>query len=115
MKIKESTITIMVKDMDASIAFYQSLGVALQDRWGEHYAQMTAPGLVIGIHPANDKSYSGSGNVSIGFSTDNFEEARTLLTSLAIEGKLTQDGGGQLLTFTDPDGTMLYFIKSNWS
>ncbi|HZV70795.1 MAG TPA: VOC family protein [Saprospiraceae bacterium] len=114
MKIKESSITIMVKDMGASIAFYQSLGVTLQDRCGYHYAQMTAPGIVIGIHPANDKEFNGSGNTSIGFSIDNIEEATALLKQLSIESKSSQDGGGQLITFADPDGTMLYFIKSNW-
>lgn len=114
MKIKESSITIMVKDMDTAITFYQSLGVTLQDRWGNHYAQMTAPGIVIGIHPAGDKQYEGSGNTSIGFSVDNIDEATSLLNDLAIDAKSSQDGGGQLLTFTDPDGTMLYFIKSNW-
>lgn len=104
----------MVKDMDVSIPFYQSLGVTLQDRWGNHYAQMTAPGIVLGIHPAGEKEYQGSGNISIGFSIDNIEEAKALLTKLSIEAKSTQDGGGQLLTFTDPDGTLLYFVKSNW-
>jgi predicted enzyme related to lactoylglutathione lyase len=114
MKIKESSITIMVKDMDVSIPFYQSIGVTLQDRWGDHYAQMTAPGIVLGIHPAGDKEFPGSGNISIGFSVDNIEEAKTMPARLSIEAKSIQDGGGQLLTFTDPDGTALYFVKSNW-
>jgi predicted enzyme related to lactoylglutathione lyase len=114
MKIKESNVTIMVKDMDVSIPFYQSLGVTLQDRWGNHYAQMTAPGIMLGIHPAGEKEFNGSGNISIGFSIDNIEEAKALLAKLSIETKSTQDGGGQLLTFTDPDGTALYFVKSNW-
>jgi catechol 2,3-dioxygenase-like lactoylglutathione lyase family enzyme len=114
MNIKESNITIMVKNMDRSILFYQSLGFTLQNRWGNHYAQMSGAGIVLGIHPANDKTFDGSGNVSIGFSIDDFEEAQNLLKDLEIEATLSKDGGGTLLLFADPDGTMLYFVKSNW-
>ena len=48
MLIKDSNITIMVKDMDRSISFYQSLGMTLKNRWDNHYAQLTAPGITIG-------------------------------------------------------------------
>ncbi len=100
--------------MDVSIPFYQSLGLNLQNRWGNNYAQMTGPGIVIGIHPADDKMYDGSGNTSIGFSIDDIDEAMSLLRKLSIEFKSSEDGGGKLITFSDPDGTALYFYKSNW-
>ena len=49
--IKESNITINVKDIDKSISFYQSIGLKIKNRWGNHYAQLSAPGVVIGLHP----------------------------------------------------------------
>jgi catechol 2,3-dioxygenase-like lactoylglutathione lyase family enzyme len=115
MKIKESNITINVKDMDKSISFYKSLGLTEKNRWGNYYAQLTAPGLVIGLHPTNVPDHpTGSGNISIGFTTDNFEEAKSILIKLSIEVQTREEEGGQFLHFKDPDGTALYFIKPKW-
>lgn len=115
MTIKDSNITLMVKDMDQSISFYESLGFTLKNRWGSHYAQMAAPGMVIGLHPADDNNRPGnSGNVSMGFTTDNFEEAKSLLQQLSVDASERQEEGGQFLHFNDPDGTALYFIQPKW-
>ena len=116
MTIKESNITINIKDLDKSISFYESIGMTVKNRWGDHYAQLTAPGIVIGLHPASDLHLTGSsGNVSIGFTTDNFEETISDLQSLAITTKKRHEDGGQFIHFKDPDGTALYFIKPKWS
>ena len=115
MTIKDSNITINVKDLDKSISFYESIGLTVKNRWGNHYAQLTAPGVVIGLHPSSDPHLAGSsGNVSIGFTTDNFEETKSELKKLAIETKERNEDGGQFLHFDDPDGTALYFINPKW-
>jgi len=115
MKIKESNITINVKDLDKSVAFYQSLGLSLKNRWGNFYAMVTAPGIVIGLHPTKtDMLVDNSGNVSIGFTTDNIEETRSELEKMSIVVKDRNEEGGQFLHFNDPDGTALYFIKTKW-
>lgn len=113
--IKESNVTINVKNPDRSISFYQSLGFALKNRWGNYYAQLSAPGIVIELHPASGNgSAAGSGNVSIGFTTDNFEETKSLLQKLSVKADERQEEGGRFLHFNDPDGTALYFIKPKW-
>ena len=113
--IKESNVTINVKDLDASIAFYQSLGLMLKNRWGSYYAMLTAPGIVIGLHPsAGVNLKNNSGNVSIGFTTDQFEETKNELQQLSVEITEREEDAGQFLHFTDPDGTALYFIKPKW-
>jgi len=101
--------------MDASVSFYQSIGFVLKNRWSNHYAQLTASGIVIGLHPAsNMNGQSGAGNVSIGFTTDNFQETRSTLEKLSIKVNIRGEEGGQFIHFTDPDGTPLYFIKPMW-
>ena len=49
-----------------------------------------------------------------GFTTDDFEGARTFLKSLAVNVTERQEEGGKFLHFSDPDGTALYFIKPKW-
>ena len=113
MMIKDANVTIMINDMERSISFYQSLGLVLKNRWNNHYAQLTAPGIVIGLHPTDEsRPTSTSGNVSIGFTTDNFEEALSHLQELNIAVTTRSEEGGQFIHFKDPDGTELYFIKS---
>ena len=115
MSIKESNITINVKDLDKSISFYESIGLKIKNRWGNYYAQLTAPGVVIGLHPSNDTNLvDNSGNVSIGFTVDDFEESKSQLQKISIKTTDRQEEGGQFLHFNDPDGTALYFIKPKW-
>ena len=113
MTIKDSSVTIMVKNMDKSVSFYQTIGFAVKNRWGNHYAQLTAPGITIGIHPTNENIANAS-NVSIGFTTDNFEETKEQLNSLAIQAMYREEEGGKFIHFSDPDGTSLYFINPKW-
>ena len=116
MTIKQSNVTINVKDMDQSVSFYQSIGFSVKNRWGNFYAQLTAPGIVIGLHPTSNGNLAGnSGNVSIGFTTDNIEETKASLQQLSINSTERSEEGGQFLHFNDPDGTALYFIKPKWS
>jgi len=112
MTIKDSNVTIMIKDMDKSVSFYQSLGFAVKNRWGDHYAQLSAPGITIGLHPG--VGYTGSGNISIGFTTDDIEQTKEQLSSLLIHMQTRDEEGGNFIHFADPDGTQLYFIKPKW-
>ena len=113
MTIKQANVTVNIKDMDRSISFYQSIGLTVQNRWGNFYAQVTAPGISIGLHPSNELA-GNSGNVSIGFTTDSIEETKKSLEQLSIPVSERSEEGGQFLHFTDPDGTAIYFIKSKW-
>jgi hypothetical protein len=111
MSIKDANVTIMVKDMVSPCHFMNRSGFDIKQRWGNHYAQLTAPGITIGIHPTTE-NISNSSNVSIGFTTDNFEETKEQLNSLAIRTQLREEEGGKFIHFSDPDGTMLLFHKT---
>ena len=115
MEIKDSNITINVKDLDKSISFYESIGLTVKNRWGSYYAQVVVPNLIIGLHPTEDVNLHGnSGNVSIGFTVADFDAAKSGLEKLKIRTEDRHEEGGQFLHFNDPDGTALYFIKPKW-
>ena len=57
--------------------------------------------------------HSNSGNVSIGFTSENFDSIKAELNRLNIEFNERVEDGGTFIHFSDPDGTSLYFIKPN--
>jgi catechol 2,3-dioxygenase-like lactoylglutathione lyase family enzyme len=111
--ITESNITVMVRDLDASIRFYESIGLTLKQRWENHYAMVETAGITIGLHPATG-SIEGSGSLSVGFMVDSSADAGELLEKHGIP--FTSDAGkfGIYLHFRDPDGTNLYFVEPRW-
>lgn len=110
--IHQTNVTINVRDLDVSVDFYLKLGFELKQRWGKYYAQMTAPGIEIGLHPTEASRIAGhSGNVSLGFTSLDFEKAEESLKAQNVAYTIRKEQGGSFLHFTDPDGTALYFIK----
>ena len=113
MKIKASNLTINVSNMDQSIAFYESIGFDLKQRWDNHYAQLMATGITIGLHPSS-QAQKQSGGLSIGFTVEDFQSSRDELKQLNIAFTERTEEGGDFLHFNDPDGTALYIINSRW-
>ena len=111
--ISESNVTIMVKDMDKAITFYEQIGLTLKQRWDNHYAMVTAEGITIGLHPSEGADL-GSGSVSIGFMIDNISEAKALLDANKIDYHEDDGKSGTYLHFRDPDNTILYFVLPKW-
>ncbi len=112
MTINEANVTINVRDLERSVAFYTSIGMTVKNRWGNYYAQLVSPGIVVGLHPTQESNLKGtSGNVSIGFTVSDFEQAAPALKALSVHFVERKEEGGEFLHFQDPDGTALYFIK----
>jgi len=113
--IKQSTLTILVADLERSIAFYDAIGFDLEKQWDNYYAQMSAPGLTLGLHPTSPSNpVNGSGNTSLGFTCDDFEKTKSALMALSISITERDEEGGKFIHFHDPDGTALYFIEPKW-
>ena len=112
-KINETNVTIMVKDMDQSIDFYQKIGFELKNRWENHYAMITAPGITLGIHPGRETD-SDNQNISIGLMVDKAADAKTLLDANAVPYTFNDGKSGTYLHFKDPDGTAIYFTEPKW-
>jgi predicted enzyme related to lactoylglutathione lyase len=112
-KITETNVTLMVMSIDKSIKFYESIGMTLKSRWGEHYAMMETTGLTIGLHPT-EKPVKPSTQVSIGFMVDDISEVRKILTKNKIKHSDEDGKSGIYSHFTDLDGTALYFTQPKW-
>lgn len=106
----------MVKDFDATIRFYESIGFTLKKRWESHYAMVTAPGLTIGIHPSEPgETFNAGDSISVGLMIDNADEARALLKKNSIQFTDNDGESGLYLHFKDPNGVAIYFTVPKWS
>lgn len=102
---------MMISNMDKAIEFYQDkLGLELIERYGDHYAEVKAPDLLIGLHPMSEKVVQGN-NLSIGFGVVEFDSTIKELEFRGIEFKLEQDGWIRLAHFTDYDNNQLFLAE----
>jgi predicted enzyme related to lactoylglutathione lyase len=116
---QQCNVTLMVSDMDRAIQFYTGgLGLALGYRAGNDWAQVQAPGLTIGLHPAREQARTGDRDrrMSLGFQVSNIEQAIAELRQrgVAIPDQIQESAVDRLVEFTDLDGTPLYLIQLQW-
>jgi catechol 2,3-dioxygenase-like lactoylglutathione lyase family enzyme len=113
LSISESNVTIMVRDLDYSIRFYEIIGLKLKKRWEDHYAMMETKGITIGLHPSTEIFTRNSG-ISIGFMVENLKKPENVLLKNNINYEIKEGKSGKYLNFKDPDGTELYFTQPSW-
>lgn len=112
-KITETNVTIMVKNLDQAIQFYENIGLTLKNRWGSHYAMVETTGITIGLHPT-EKEFNSSGDASIGFMIEDINDAKSLLDKHSVKYTAEDGKSGKYIHFTDLDGTILYFTQPSW-
>lgn len=106
-----SRINVMVSNIDSAIAFYTStLGFDFLNRYGNHYAEIQAPNLLIGLHPNSKNSLNGN-NMSIGFGVIEFDVTIKELEEKGVKLAIENDEWVQLAHFTDPDNNQLFLLK----
>lgn len=111
-KIKTSRVNVMVADIDSAIEFYtKKLGLSLLNQYGNHYAEIQAPDLLIGLHPKSDKTVVGN-NITIGFGVKEFDLLIEQLKSKGIDLKVEVDGWIRLAYFSDLDNNLLFFAEN---
>src|SRR5438445_5499476 len=105
--IKEANVTLMVADMDRAVQFYvETLGLKLRNRYGNEFAQVTAPGTTIALHPVSKGTESAPPvRISIGFSVDHLDGVMSELKAKGVQfSRVTDDKQVRLAFFNDPDG-----------
>lgn len=97
--------------MDKAINFYQNkLGLELLNRYGDNYAEIQAPDLLIGLHPGSADIIYGN-NLSIGFGVTEFDATIEDLESRGVEFKIEQEGWIRLAHFKDMDNNQLFLAE----
>ena len=114
--IKSGNVTVMVADMDEAVRFYtEVLGLSLRFRVRDEWAEVSAPGLTIGLHPPGEgTSPPGTrGSLSVGLQVDSLEETMEALKAkgVAFREGITEDSAVRLAFFPDPDGNPLYLCE----
>lgn len=110
-------VTVYVSDMDRAVKFYtEVLGLKLQHRFGDHWAQVEAPnGLNIGLHPGAKLSEGQrQGGMNIGFYlSGSIGEAVATLKArgVAFQAEAQEGKALQIAHFADPDGNPLYICE----
>jgi catechol 2,3-dioxygenase-like lactoylglutathione lyase family enzyme len=111
-KYKGSNVTLMVSSMAKSKKFYtEVVGLKLSVDFGSHWAELTAPGITIGLHPRGKKIFTTGTAIAIGFETDDIHSAADKLREKGIELEVINTGHVRQAYFSDLDGNALYLFQ----
>ncbi len=80
------------------------------NRYGDHYAELQAPDMLIALHPATAKVTTGN-NISIGFGVVEFDNTIQELEAMGITFTIEKDGWIRLAHFMDSDGNQLFLAE----
>jgi catechol 2,3-dioxygenase-like lactoylglutathione lyase family enzyme len=112
--ITSANVTLMVSDFNRAVSFYtDTLGLTLKARYGDDWAEVQAPGLTIGLHPAGDRGPATiqATGLSLGLGVNGIEQVMAELQAKGIEftpPHIIDTGAERLANFHDPDQTPLY-------
>lgn len=106
-------VYLFVSDMDRAVAFYRdTLGLPLEYRAGDDWAQFGAGPIKLGLHAAASGDVRAGGTVA--FTVTDLESSRAGLAAKGIA--IGHEGGGEsgeprFVEFTDPDGNALALFE----
>jgi catechol 2,3-dioxygenase-like lactoylglutathione lyase family enzyme len=108
---QRSIVTVMVRNVDRAFGFYTGiLSLAAGKLRSEDYAEVLAPGLVIGLRAARPGARDAAidGNLSIGLQVVDLEKTVTFLQARGVIFRRQQTEAHKIAWFRDLDGTALY-------
>lgn len=109
--IIKTHLTLKVTDLDAAVKFYtEVLNLKLLQRYGEHYAEIEAANITLGLHPSGPETVY-SDNISVGLGVNALDETVKELEAKGIAFTLETGGWMRLAHFKDPDGNALYLAE----
>ena len=106
-------VYLFVSDMDRAVAFYgDTLGLSLEYRAGNDWAQFEAGPIKLGLHAA--ASGEGRPGGTVAFTVTDLEASRAGLAAHGVS--IGHEGGGErgeprFVEFADPDGNALALFE----
>ena len=118
-KLNASTVYYFVKDMDRAIKFYtEVLNLPLKVRYDDHWAEVDAGTITIGLHPTEaGKEAKDGGGGTVSFIVNDIDSIVSELRKKGVKvGEIHQPERGKFTIITDPDGNNIHFIEfsKNW-
>lgn len=113
---KDANVTVMVSNIEKAIEFYtKTLGLKLNYRMGDDWAEIEAPRLNIGLHKAGESGMQPGqkGSLSIGFQVESLDDTIRQLKGVGVEfaPHRVDDREVRLAFFGDPDKNPLYLVE----
>lgn len=113
-KLKAAQVYFYVKDMDRAVKFYtETLGLPLRIRFDNHWAEVDAGPITIGLHPTEGgrkAKQGGGGTVSFHVSDIDSLVSDLKKKGAKVSGVFAPDRG-KFAMITDPDGHMIHIVE----
>ncbi len=105
--------TVFITNMSAALAFYTNvLGMTVKSNFGDDWAEVSAGGFDIGLHPKSERGPAPGqlGSIIVGLIATDLGAARPRLLAGGAKdvAEVVQGDGGSFLHLHDPDGNALY-------
>ena len=111
---KLTTIILIVKDMERSVAFYRDIVGLKVEMHTPYWSSLSAGNITVGLHPesAHAKATPGMG-CTFGFEVSDIRKVVQALKTkgVAVPMDPRDDGFGWLAIFTDPDGYSVQLVQ----
>jgi len=113
-KLSAAQVYYYVSNMDKAVKFYtETLGLPLRVRFDNHWAEVNAGPITIGLHPTDNgkKPKQGGGGI-ISFHVSDFDQVVEDLKKKKVKmGKVHTPERGKFTMISDPDGNQLHMVE----
>ena len=113
MKLTATMIYYYVSDMDKAVAFYKDvMGFPVKVRFENHWAEMDAGPITIGLHPAEKGARPKQGGRTISCNVADIEKfVAEIKAKGAKVGKIQTPERGKFVMISDPDGNEIHVVE----
>ena len=111
---KLTTITLIVKDMNRSVAFYRDIVGLKLEMHTPYWSSLSAGNITLGLHPESPHAKVAPGTgCTFGFEVADIQKVVQKLKAkdVPVPMEPRDDGFGWLAMFSDPDGYSVQLVQ----
>lgn len=109
-------VALQARDFQRAVTFYTTvLGLEMTFRHGDQWAEFRAPGLTLGVGPADEATVVGGGTTTICFEVPDIEKTVQGLRSRGVSflGSFRETDHGREISFIDSEGSPLMLHQAS--